>query len=278
MTSNIVQGLWIGNRLGLMERLSISSFLHHGHEFHLYLDGPCEGVPHGTVVRDVREVLPDRDIVRYETGYGKGSVALYSDLFRWTLLEAHGGWWVDLDVVALKPFRFEADCVLGQSGSGAGARIECAVLHCPPGSLLMKRCHEVAATADPVQVKWGQIGPGLLRRSAAELGLLGSVQPREVFYPVPAARFWRFLRSGTLPETATGVHLWAQLWRHYGLDPDGRYPDTSIYEQLLRRFLPAAVAEPRRQVPVNWVMLRSLPTRVTTGWYWWRRARQRRNR
>ena len=33
--NKVVQGLWIGDRLSVMERLSIASFLRNGHQYHL---------------------------------------------------------------------------------------------------------------------------------------------------------------------------------------------------------------------------------------------------
>ena len=39
MTSDVIQSLWIGDRLSVMERLCIQSFLDQGHQFHLYGEG-----------------------------------------------------------------------------------------------------------------------------------------------------------------------------------------------------------------------------------------------
>jgi hypothetical protein len=50
--ARVVQSLWIGDRLSVMEQLCISSFLRHGHVFHLYVYQQTEGIPAGTVVLD----------------------------------------------------------------------------------------------------------------------------------------------------------------------------------------------------------------------------------
>jgi len=273
VTSNIVQAMWIGDRLGYMEQLSIASFLHHGHEVHLYLYGPCQGVPAGTTVKDGRDILPEGQIFHYPSGYGKGSPSAFSNLFRWALLFDRGGWWVDLDVVALRPFRFEGDYVLGPTnGSRGRPRLAAGVIHVPPRSRLMERCLEAARAADQETVLWGEIGPSLLARMARELGMEGVMQPPSVFYPIDAKDFWHFIRPGYSAGDAVAVHLWAQLWRDYGLNPASRYPDGSLYEQLLRRYLPEASAASRQRVNVVAAELRSIPTRVTTGaWFLWNR-------
>jgi len=47
-----VQSLWVGERLSPIEQLCVSSFLHHGHEFHLYAYGELAGVPAGAALKD----------------------------------------------------------------------------------------------------------------------------------------------------------------------------------------------------------------------------------
>jgi hypothetical protein len=277
LTSDVIQSLWIGDRLSVMERLSIESFLHLGHAFHLYLYAPCDRVPAGTTIKDGREILPANQIFRYQGGYGEGSPSAFSNLFRYALLFERGGWWVDLDLVALKPFQFDTDHVLGLvRGGRGGSRVAAGAIRVPPGSQLIGRCLEVARAAEKRSVRWGEIGPRLLRRMAQELGMEASMQPPSVFYDIDAADFWRLIRPRQTIPDGVAVHLWAQLWRHYGLNPDGRYPETSIYEQLIARYLPEAGTEARPRVNVTAAILRSLPRRVSTGmWFWSSRMRRR---
>jgi hypothetical protein len=280
MTSDIIQSLWIGDRLSVMERLSIQSFLDQGHEFHLYLYAPCDGVPAGATIRDGREILPASQIFRYQGGYGAGSPSAFSNLFRYAMLFERGGWWVDLDLIALKPFRFDTEHVLGLvRGGKGGTRVAAGAIRVPPGSALIGRCLEIARAAEKRSVRWGEIGPRLLRRMAEELGMHASMQAPPVFYDIDAADFWRLIRPGQPTPQGVGLHLWAQLWRHYGLNPDGRYPETSIYERLIARYLPETGTEARPRVNVTAAILRSVPRRISTGmWFWSSRLRRRRLR
>ena len=34
-----------------------------------------------------------------------------------------------------------------------------------------------------------------------------------------------------------GLHLWNEAWRRIGLDKEGTYPSTSIYEQLKAKYV-----------------------------------------
>jgi len=260
-TSNVVQSLWVGNRLSLMEQLCIRSFLHHGHEFQLYTYGPCDGVPPGTMVKDADEIIPADRICVYEHGFGKGSPAVFADLFRYALLLGRGGWWVDLDGVALRRFEFAESCILGTSGGRSGHRaIQTAVIHVPAGSELMTRCLAVAERSTG-GIRWGEIGPRLLGRISRELHLADAAQPSSTFYPIRANRVWDLVSPNRTIRDAFGVHLWHALWKHFGLDPDGRYPETSLYERWIAAYLPEAVREKRRPVNVAARRLLTIPVR-----------------
>lgn len=273
----VVQSMWIGDRLGVLERLTIQSFLDHGHPFHLFLYGPCADVPEGTVIRDAREILPDSAIFTYKAGYGAGLPSGFANLFRYALLHAQGGWWVDLDVVALRPLSFTAEHVLGTAASSGRLFVENAIIRAPAGSPLMAYCLEAAQQANRDRVRWGETGPRLLTRAVAALGMESAVTPPAVLYPVSAGRFWDLVRPGEVPAVATAMHLWAQQWRHFRLDPAARYPDRSPYQQLLARHLPELDHVPRPRVNVPFLLARSIPARVRAAvahrWARWQRRR-----
>ena len=75
--SNIIQSLWIGDKLSTMERLCISSYIHHGHEFHLYTYNDIVGLPKNCIVKDASEILPKDQIFSYNAGLGKGSYSAF---------------------------------------------------------------------------------------------------------------------------------------------------------------------------------------------------------
>ena len=53
--NKIIQGLWIGPELSVMEQLSIASFLRNGHEYHLYVYDELKHVPSGTILKDANQ-------------------------------------------------------------------------------------------------------------------------------------------------------------------------------------------------------------------------------
>lgn len=113
-------------------------------------------MPSGTVLKNADEILPAQAIFRYETGnqfgHGKGSLAGFSDIFRYKLLYEYGGWWTDMDITCLQPLNFESPYVFR---SHDVFPVVGNVMKCPKGSELMHDCFETAqATVTATNTDW----------------------------------------------------------------------------------------------------------------------------
>ncbi len=231
MTDDVVQSLWIGPRLTAMERLSIDSFLRHGHEFHLYTYGDVDGVPAGTVVRDGREILPAERIFFYRDQH---SVSGFSNFFRYKLLMERGGWWVDADMVCLRPFDFDSPHVFASELSKGVVHVSSGAIRAPRGSEAMAWAWEVCDSKDPQTLRWGETGPTLVAAAVERFALQASVQPPETFCPFPYTD-WRVLLdpdARAIPAESYAVHLWNEMWRREGADKDATYDPGCLYERL----------------------------------------------
>jgi len=266
MSSNsVIQSLWIGPALSTVEKLTINSFLANGHDFHLYAYSDIEGVPAGTTIRDANEILPESSIFTYQCEYAKGSYAAFANYFRYSLLLRRGGWWVDTDVVCLRPFDFPDEVVVAQSFEGKWGvlPINC-VIKPPPGDRLMEWAAEKCESVKVDELKYGETGPLLIQRGVKELGYADRCADFDVFCPFT----WRQLREGLVYQDSTfatpalnelkelyrrlfrplairgritrntvAVHLWNEVWRQNGLDKNARYHPSCFFEQAKRRFL-----------------------------------------
>src|SRR6267154_6333445 len=112
---DVIQSLWVGPQLSVMERISISSFLKNGHSYILYAYGPVDGLPDGAELKDANEILPSSDIFTYSE---YATYSGFSNFFRYKLLMERGGWWVDTDIICLKPFNFAAEFVFSSERGG----------------------------------------------------------------------------------------------------------------------------------------------------------------
>ncbi len=221
--------LWIGERFGPLERACARSVLRQGHPLRLYCYDRPKDVPEGVDLADAAEIVPRDRIIRHR----RGSVALFSNLFRYELLRRGAGTWLDLDLYLLKPLP-EGDHLFGFEDE---TNINTAVLRLPPDceflDILIALFEEKATPpwlplrerlasdlrlwrtgkTDLTKMPWGVAGPRALTALAKGTSLTSLAQPQTVFYPAPhAAAYWITdpdirLEHWTSPDTVA-VHLW----------------------------------------------------------------------
>lgn len=234
----LVQSLWIGERLTALERLSLASFVRHGHPVDLYTYEAVAGVPDGVRVRDAGAILPASAIFRYgpESGGGDGSVASFANLFRYTLLAARGGWWVDTDVVCLRPLDLTAAHCFGWQDD---QRVNVAIMRTPPQSRLAVTLRD-RAHALGTNLLWGTSGPNLMTAVVRELEMTSDALAPDAFYPIhhsEAASLFAADPDGRVARRLDGpytVHFWNELARRNGVDKDADHPASSPFERLKR--------------------------------------------
>jgi hypothetical protein len=208
------------------------SVLAQGHRLALYCYREPAGVPSGVELRDARSILPETSIFRHQTG----SIAFFSDWFRYELLKRALGTWIDTDVYLLRPLDMHSPYLFGEESRGM---INNAVLRLPPDSPMLpglldpferrrvppatprrKRLRQrltafIRRGADPARFAWGSTGPLAVNMLARRFGLAGHALPPETFYPVlwndaawvrdPERRL-----EDVVTDRTVGVHLWNQ--------------------------------------------------------------------
>jgi hypothetical protein len=206
-------------------------------------------------------VIDESRIFTYNSGWGKGSYAGFADLFRYHLLYQKGGWWVDTDIICLKPFLIDQDLVIATAYEGSeGVFANNCILRSLPGHPLMKYLVEEVEGMDMKKVEFAQTGPLLLQKAIKELGLEGYQVPYYYFNPVS----WRNVRTSIVGEDTLydvvkklarpilrpgsgnkglyihpgsfAVHLWNEVWRQNGLGKNDPYPRRSLYERLKKKY------------------------------------------
>ena len=250
-TLPVIQSLWVGDELSVMERLCISSFLRNGHPFHLYTYKNIRNVPKGTIVRDANEIIHHDRIFKYKD---RDTYAGFSNVFRYKLLFERGNYWVDTDVVCLRPFKSAGDYVFAKSRriEEEGGReipfwMESCVIKAPPGADVLGYCYEESIKRDPKELNFGDIGPSLLEEGVKKFRLENYIAGAEVYCPV-AYTDWKKLISGSqvissieqanmLLRRSLAVHLWNEMWRESHTDKNKQFPSASIYESLKRKYL-----------------------------------------
>ncbi len=223
----------------------MASFQAHGHTVRLFTYGDVEGIPPGVEHHDGCEILPAAEVFTYASGFGKGSYAGFSNMFRYKLLLDHGGLWCDADVVCLQPFAFAADYVVAREripphvsiGGGPAEKLNPCVLKAPANSRVMLECYAICTELDKNGIKWGDIGPNLVTQGFARHRLWEHSLAPDAFCPVD---WWNagelVAPRGSVPAGTHAIHFWNEVWRHNGMDKDRAYPADSLYESLKRRY------------------------------------------
>ena len=273
-----LNSLWIGERLGYVEKLTLASAQAVGHAITLYSYTPekLRGVPSGVEVRDASEVVPYSALAHYFEG---GSAALGTDFFRYAMQAKGLGTWVDLDLYFVRPIDFEDEYLFGWEHKTS---INGAVLRLPANSEMVRELCDIPqmnwrppfygprktaifywrrlieGDLRPENYRWGTFGPMFLTYLAKKYGVARQAKKRSVFYPV-IHHNWkllcgppRFVEAELSRETRT-VHLWRSvLVRVMGPSPPpGSYLEALCRAHGLALTDPGGVEETTREIPAS---------------------------
>ena len=237
----IIQSLWIGTEVSQVEKLCISSYIYHGHDFHLYSYNDIEGLPEKCVVKDASEILPEDQVFSYNVGLGKGSYSAFSNYFRYKLLNVKGNWWTDTDIVCLKNFDFKDEYVFAsENTSSEGRHITSGIIKSPKDSLFSQKCYEFCDNQNKDTLPWGVVGPKLVSKVVKELDIESFVKPWKFFNPIGFEQlgmiFDETFGNMNLDESYT-IHLWNDMWRRNNLDKNRKYEENCLFEKLKKKYL-----------------------------------------
>jgi hypothetical protein len=256
----IIQSLWIGDQLSIVEQLCIASFINNNHEFHLYTYNDIKNIPNGTIIKDANEIISANKIFTYRNG----SYAGFADLFRWELLYKRGNFWVDTDMICIRPFVFDTDIIFGhESIDMVGA----AVLGFPKEHKLCDFLRQICLNPNKIlpydtfkmkrkkitrkvfnnkisNIGWGEAGgPYGFTQALKHFDLFDLAKPFTYFFPIHFSN-WNSIYDNTLNDNIDlysntyAVHLWNEMSRNTSdFDKNAKFPENSIFEQLKRKHL-----------------------------------------
>lgn len=237
-----VCSFWFGEALSPIEHLCLKSFLAHGHRVLLYTYDEVGNVPRGCKIRDAATVVGRNELFLYRDATHSGSPAGFSNLFRYTLLEREGGWWVDTDVLCLSPELPDSGYVFAMQDDDF---YNPAIMRAPAGSPLVREARERARRIVADQggdIEFGAIGPHLLTDVVRDLDLAGEATDTKDLYPIP---YWEALaicdpRRRAEVEFRVGestfLHLWTEMFRYWAVPKTARPPPRSYLAELYERY------------------------------------------
>lgn len=238
--------LWIGEKLGKLEQLTLKSFIDHDHQPVLWLyDLNCKNIPQGTKIEDARQILPENKIFSY-TGHGdcrKGSYGGYSDIFRYYLLQKVNGWYCDMDVTCLHNFS-DLDQQEYVFRPHKNAKAVGNILKAPGDSIFLKKCIEkTEQLIDSNNDKW-VLPVQILGNTIVEEGLEEYIAPKEWFGEDSMAEVKKLIMPGVFLDSKI-LPKYAVHWCHEAIST-GRWDwtvrrnfdtplPTTLYYNLLKK-------------------------------------------
>ncbi len=233
------RSFWFGE-VSPYEWLSMKSFVDYGHRYILYSYDSIE-VPQGIELADAGTILPRKDIFFYgdKAGIGRGSIAGFSNRFRYELLHVFGEWWVDADVVCLSEKVTAADIFLGWDDEKFDA-VGNAILRFPKGHPFVAKL-KAAATQAGSDIAWGDTGASLISSLIDAYGLSNSISISSLSYPISSADALHLLIPSRYVDVRDKVqyvsllHTWNEVRRRAVVLPWISPPHGSFAAELFRR-------------------------------------------
>jgi hypothetical protein len=163
----------------------------------------------------------------------------YSNLFRYTLLQRLGGWWVDTDVCCLRPFPTDRDeLYLREETQSGELLVASCIFRAPSASCVLAHCLDTFARTDVSKVVHGETGPLLLTDAILKCDGADAIRPGAQFLPVPWWDWQRLLSDEQLAvDRCFAVHFWNTMLTSAGVNKNAEFAKNSVVERLKRQYL-----------------------------------------
>lgn len=261
---SIAHFFWHGRPLSLWTRVCLASFVRHGFDVRLHAFDDLD-VPAGVQVIDASRVLPLDFAAKTVHAGVRGSLANFSDFFRYRLLAQEDGWWFDTDVFCVAPpSAFDPD-----RANVAGFERDDVVAN---GILKLDRAVAQAMFDAAMDVgrkqrwtfAWGDVGPRLATRILRALPeAQRHLASPDVFYPYDSGLALQALD----PEQASSIaarsthartfHLWNEILVRHGVPTVIMPPVGSFVHQAFVRVQPDLAEVPA--LPVETLRRLTIP-------------------
>jgi len=237
-----VGSLWIGDGLGFVQRLCLTSFVYYGHEVSLYVYDMDMKVPAGVIKKNAEEIVPANKIFKHH-----GQLAAFSDYFRYKMIEKTDLMWVDADTLCLNkdffedtPFVFikESDTLI------AGG-----ILKMPSDHAMTKQINVQASSLLPrlktssKSFKWAMLGPMLLTKMVNKFGLSSYAQPARLVNLLDhwslGKNFWNPKNKDEIVKASEAAYcatFFTGSLRMQGFDTEQSLPKGSAIEYFAKKF------------------------------------------
>ncbi len=146
-----------------------------------------------------------------DTMYRQKKWAFVSDYARLSILNEHGGFYLDTDMLLLQSLEQcrAASCSVGEESEGV---LNAAYLGAEAGHPFVRACLAYYGT-NPQPETIPRIMTAIYRTLSPELRASITVYPKQTFYPYDIETIKNY-KGQALPTEVIGIHLWNYSWGH----------------------------------------------------------------
>ena len=231
---------WHGDSIGPYQLLCLRSFVDHGHKVEVFSYNLKLIVPAWLTLRDAEEILPQDEVLKPQQENGQGRLTIGANRFRWALLHKFGGWWIDPDVMLLKPDMPPGEVFFGNLD--AVGLVPTGVLKFPVADKLVADALARSRVANDAKPELDRAGSEMLTALASEHALDLASDSEKSLGPIS----WFNLLDLFDPAKAVGMaerianerflHLQNDVWRRAGIHPWLAPPEGAFLDALFARY------------------------------------------
>jgi hypothetical protein len=231
-----LQTFWHGQAIGAYQLLCLRSFADRGHHVEVFTYDADLRLPGWIERRNAAEILPREQVLRPLEG---ARFAIHGNLFRYALLHRRGGWWIDPDIVLLKPDL--PDEKLFFAGQDVFHCTSTGVLKFSKGHPIVKAALDKTLAVGDTVADWEATGALLLTDLIRQHGLDSALRSRDPLGPLswfevpdlfdPARRADIERRC----DSANFLQLHDDVWRRAGVPHRLGPPEGSMLDVLFKR-------------------------------------------
>jgi mannosyltransferase OCH1-like enzyme len=231
----VVQTFWHGDVIGPYQLVCLRSFADCGHQVEVFSYDSHLQLPGWIERRNAAEILP-RDKVLRPLG---GRLAIHANLFRYALLHQRGGWWINPDVILIKPDLPAADIFF--AGRDDFGLTSTGMLRFPKGHPIVKAGLEKTLSLAETAADWDASGAMMLTELIRQHGLGSHLHLREPLGPISwfdvPALFSPSQREHLerLCQSAQVLQFHDDVWRRSGVPQWLGPPEGSLLDSLFQR-------------------------------------------
>jgi hypothetical protein len=229
-----VRTFWHGDSIGPYQLLCLRSFADHGHRVEVFSYNLNLIVPKWLTLRDAEEILPQDEILKA----GGELMFIDANRFRWAMLNELGGWWIDPDIILLKPDLPDGDVFVGNLD--AFGMVPTAILKFPAGHRLTQEAAERSKATEAPQLD--RAGSEMLTLLASESGLDLTSESEKSLGPISWFNVLDLFNPTKAIEMAERIanqrflHLQNDVWRRAGIHHWLAPPAGAFLDALFARY------------------------------------------